>query len=330
MTEQGNEKQKQVVAPFKVDPELKQKIDDMIEASGMRKNEWLAQAYEAMRGKGIKDTNEEYTKEIEEVEYHTRRLYELFNNIIVQSVHIKQSAVAALEKEIEQYKETLQETRDKLKKCTEGLSEAETTTENMKQEKELLESQYEEVKNSFNNTQDLIAELKDKIQKYETDISILQPMAQENIDLKSHLDDTLQTLNGLDSKMANLENETAKQKAEFEEREQLTKKNHVIEVNSIREQHEEEINKLNTYHEQQLKQHVEQERLDKEKELLQQEKLHQQEMKKVQEEMNLKIQSLYEKMDKKEEKHEKEIAKLQKRLELMQNIEEKKRDDKSQ
>lgn len=326
MHEVENEKQPLVTAGFKIEKGLKEAIDTAIEASGMKKNEWLAQAYEAMRGKGIKDTNEEYTKEIEEVEYHTRRLYELFNNMIVQSVHIKQSAVAALEKEIEQYKETLQETRDKLKKCTESLSLAETSTENMKQEKELLESQYEEVKNSFNNTQDLIAELKDKIQKYETDISILQPMAQENIDLKSNLDDTLQTLKGLDSKMSALENEAAKQKEEFKEREQLTKENHVNEVNSIREHHEEEIKKLNTYHEQQLKQHVDQERLDKEKELLQQEKNHQKELKKIQDDMNTKIQSLYDKVDKKEEKYEKELSKLQQIIDNLKKENNKKAD----
>ncbi|PFC08196.1 hypothetical protein CN284_26945 [Bacillus cereus] len=327
MNEIENEKQQQVTAGFKVDKGLKEAIDTMIEASGMKKNEWLAQAYEAMRGKGIKDTNQEYTKEIEEVDYLSRRIYELFNNMIVQSVHIKESAVFSLETEIKQYKELLQETRNELKECKEKLSSATGTVDIVNKEKEELEVQYEEAKTNLNHVQDLITELKEKAQKYETEISILQPMAQENLELKSRLDDTLETLKGLDLKLDSLENESAKQKQEFLEKENQLTENYTVQIKQIEEKYEKENEQLKLYQEQQIKHLVEQAQLEKEKELLQQEKSHQQEMKKIQEEMNLKIQSLYEKMDKKEEKYEKEIAKLQKKLEQKQSIEGKKKDE---
>ncbi|EOQ01282.1 hypothetical protein [Bacillus cereus] len=330
MNELENEKQQQVTAGFKVDKNLKEAIDTMIEASGMKKNEWLAQAYEAMRGKGIKDTNQEYTKEIEEVDYLSRRIYELFNNMIVQSVHIKESAVLSLETEIKQYKELLQETRNELKECKEKLSSATDTVDIVNKEKEELEVQYEEAKTNLNHVQDLITELKEKTQKYETEISILQPMAQENLELKSRLDDTLETLKGLDSKLESLENESAKQKQEFLEKENQLTENYTVQIKQIEKKYETENEQLKLYQEQQIKHLAEQAQLEKEKELLQQEKLHQQEMKKIQEEMNLKIQSLYEKMDKKEEKYEKEITKLQKKLEQIQIIEGKKKRDESQ
>ncbi|EJR29169.1 hypothetical protein [Bacillus mycoides] len=327
MNEIENEKQQQVTAGFKVDKGLKEAIDTMIEASGMKKNEWLAQAYEAMRGKGIKDTNQEYTKEIEEVDYLSQRIYELFNNMIVQSVHIKESAVLSLETEIKQYKELLQETRNELKECKEKLSSATGTVDIVNKEKEELEVQYEEAKTNLNHVQDLITELKEKAQKYETEISILQPMAQENLELKSRLDDTLETLKGLDLKLDSLENESAKQKQEFLEKENQLTENYTVQIKQIEEKYEKENEQLKLYQEQQIKHLVEQAQLEKEKELLQQEKSHQQEMKKIQEEMNLKIQSLYEKMDKKEEKYEKEMAKLQKKLEQKQSIEGKKKDE---
>ncbi|EJR05433.1 hypothetical protein II7_05360 [Bacillus cereus MSX-A12] len=322
-----NEKQQQVTAGFKVDKGLKEAIDTMIEASGMKKNEWLAQAYEAMRGKGIKDTNQEYTKEIEEVDYLSRRIYELFNNMIVQSVHIKENAVLSLETEIKQYKELLQETRNELKECKEKLSSATGTVDIVNKEKEVLEVQYEEAKTNLNHVQDLITELKEKAQKYETEISILQPMAQENLELKSRLDDTLETLKGLDLKLDSLENESIKQKQEFLEKENQLTENYTVQIKQVEEKYEKENEQLKLYQEQQIKHLAEQAQLEKEKELLQQEKSHQQEMKKTQEEMNLKIQSLYEKMDKKEEKYEKEIAKLQKKLEQKQSIEGKKKDE---
>ncbi|WP_252188886.1 hypothetical protein [Bacillus mycoides] len=322
-----NEKQQQVTAGFKVDKGLKEAIDTMIEASGMKKNEWLAQAYEAMRGKGIKDTNQEYTKEIEEVDYLSRRIYELFNNMIIQSVHIKENAVLSLETEIKQYKELLQETRNELKECKEKLSSATGTVDIVNKEKEELEVQYEEAKTNLNHVQDLITELKEKAQKYETEISILQPMAQENLELKSRLDDTLETLKGLDLKLDSLENESIKQKQEFLEKENQLTENYTVQIKQVEEKYEKENEQLKLYQEQQIKHLAEQAQLEKEKELLQQEKTHQQEMKKTQEEMNLKIQSLYEKMDKKEEKYEKEIAKLQKKLEQKQSIEGKKKDE---
>ncbi|MEC5240650.1 hypothetical protein P9C03_25415 [Bacillus mycoides] len=327
MNEIENEKQQQVTAGFKVDKGLKEAIDTMIEASGMKKNEWLAQAYEAMRGKGIKDTNQEYTKEIEEVDYLSRRIYELFNNMIVQSVHIKENAVLSLETEIKQYKEFLQETRNELKECKEKLSSATGTVDIVNKEKEELEVQYEEAKTNLNHVQDLITELKEKAQKYETEISILQPMAQENLELKSRLDDTLETLKGLDLKLDSLENESTKQKQEFLEKENQLTENYTVQIKQVEEKYEKENEQLKLYQEQQIKHLTEQAQLEKEKELLQQEKSHQQEMKKNQEEMNLKIQSLYEKMDKKEEKYEKEIAKLQKKLEQKPSIEGKKKDE---
>ncbi|QWG53630.1 hypothetical protein EXW28_28055 (plasmid) [Bacillus mycoides] len=327
MNEMENEKQQQVTAGFKVDKGLKEAIDTMIEASGMKKNEWLAQAYEAMRGKGIKDTNQEYTKEIEEVDYLSRRIYELFNNMIIQSVHIKENAVLSLETEIKQYKELLQETRNELKECKEKLSSATGTVDIVNKEKEELEVQYEEAKTNLNHVQDLITELKEKAQKYETEISILQPMAQENLELKSRLDDTLETLKGLDLKLDSLENESIKQKQEFLEKENQLTENYTVQIKQVEEKYEKENEQLKLYQEQQIKHLAEQAQLEKEKELLQQEKTHQQEMKKTQEEMNLKIQSLYEKMDKKEEKYEKEIAKLQKKLEQKQSIEGKKKDE---
>ncbi|HDX9654905.1 hypothetical protein [Bacillus sp. GL1(2024)] len=316
-------KKQQVTAGFKIDKDLKEAIDTMIEATGIQKNEWLAQAYEAMRGKGIKDTNQEYTKEIEEVDYHVRRIYELFNNMIVQSVHIKESAVLSLETEIKEYKELLQETRNELKENKEKLSTATDTVNIANKEKEELEAQYEEAKTNLNHVQDLITELKEKTKKYETEISILQPMAQENLELKSRLDDTLETLKGLDSKLESLENESAKQKQEFLEKEIQLKENYTVQIQEIEGKYIKDNEQLKLSHEQQMNYLTEQAKLDKEKELLQQEKSHQQEMKKIQEEMNRKIQSLYEKMDKKEEKHEKEIAKLQKKLEQKQEIQEK-------
>lgn len=322
-----NKKQQQVTAGFKVDKNLKDAIDELIEASGMQKNEWLAQAYEAMRGKGIKDTNQEYTKEIEEVDYLSRRIYELFNNMIVQSVHIKESAVLSLETEIKQYKELLQETRNELRESKEKLSSITGTVDIVNKEKEELEVQYEEAKTNLSHVQDLITELKEKAQKYETEISILQPMAQENIELKSRLDDTLETLKGLDLKLDSLENESTKQKQDFLEKENQLTKNYTVQIKQVEEKYEKENEQLKLYHEQQIKHLTEQAQLEKEKELLQQEKSHQQEMKKIQEEMNLKIQSLYEKMDTKEEKYEKEIAKLHKKLEQKQEAP--KKDDSS-
>ncbi|MFJ7556802.1 hypothetical protein ACIQXZ_23375 [Bacillus thuringiensis] len=329
MNEIENEKQQQVTAGFKINSGLKQKIDEMIEDSGLKKNEWLAHAYEAMRGKGIKDTNQSYTKEIEEIEYLSRRIYELFNNMIVQSLHIKDSAVASLEAEIIQYKELLQEIKNELKESKDKLSAATDTVVSVNKEKEELEVQYDEAKINLNHIQDLIAELKEKSQKYETEISILQPMAQENLELKSRLDDTLEALKGLDSKLEVSDRESVKKKQGFLEKEKKLTEKCVIQIKQVEAKHEKESEQLKWYHEQQIKHLTEQAQLEKEKELLQQEKIHQQEIKKIQEDMNIKIQALYEKMDKKEEKHEKEVAKLQRKLEQMQNVQEKKEKDES-
>jgi hypothetical protein len=302
MMGEGNEmnkvrgsKGKRVTDGFKVDEDLMDVINELIEVSDMQKDERFAQEYQVKRRKDMKDIQEEYITEIDEVKYHTHCLLELFKGMVIQTVHMKESTIIELESEIKQYKELLFEARTELRTCKENLSCLNNETHQIRKEKDELLAIHEEMKSTFDHAQDSIIELKNQVEEQKAEIVTLESTAKEKRELNTRLNDTLLVLDGLNDRMEELESEFTTQTQEFEVKEKALLEEYNTKLLIQEKHYNKEIEHLKAYYEQQIQQLNDYIHIEKEKILLEQDKRHQAEWKKIQDDLNKNIQALYKK-----------------------------------
>jgi len=78
---------------FKVTDEVYDKAKLLIETSGLSSKEWFENALAKYEVKALQTNAPEYTRNLNELELHTTRIYELVVNMVQQSMYFKDQAV---------------------------------------------------------------------------------------------------------------------------------------------------------------------------------------------------------------------------------------------
>lgn len=78
---------------FKVTDEVYEKAKLLIETSGLSSRDWFENALAKYEVKALQTNAPEYTRNLNELELHTTRIYELVVNMVQQSMYFKDQAV---------------------------------------------------------------------------------------------------------------------------------------------------------------------------------------------------------------------------------------------
>lgn len=168
----------------KVNEDLHEKVQAMIENSPLTAKEWFEKAVSLVETNSIKEGSIDYQQDLSELEVHTTRIFELVANMINRSIYLKESAIKDLSNKVEQKEIIISDYQLKVKEATEERSKANELASELQKEKEAMLKQMEEVRFTNENNLLLILEYKEKIDSLSGLISKYQSFATENEQLK--------------------------------------------------------------------------------------------------------------------------------------------------
>ena len=99
---------------FKVTDEVYEKAKLLIETSGLSSRDWFENALATYEVKALQTNAPEYTRNLNELELHTTRIYELVVNMVQQSMYFKDQAVREVSEQLEKKEQLLAELQEKL------------------------------------------------------------------------------------------------------------------------------------------------------------------------------------------------------------------------
>ena len=146
----------------KVSEELHEKVREMIENSGDSVKDWFEKAVALTEIQNIKQGATDYSQDLNELEIHTARIYELVSNMVQRSVYLKESAVKEVTDRLEKKESIISEYKEKANAAVEELKLVKESLKALKQEKEDLSKQLENQQSTNENNQLLINEYKEK------------------------------------------------------------------------------------------------------------------------------------------------------------------------
>lgn len=293
----------------KVSEELREKVSNMIESSGLQSKEWFEKAVSLYEMQSLKEGAKDFTKDISELEMHTTRIYELVANMIKRAGYEKDAVERKLEEFKQSREEVVMEYQRKLKEEKEARLEAEELTSLHEQEKEEAQKQLDDLKNANENNQALILEYKEKIDTLSGLVNKYQQHQEENEQLRSELH---QQKEAFEAQLASTTQEWSEKVNTYEANlattsqenrklvEQLERLNELLE--QTKERQELEIERMNEKHE-----------VEREKALLELERKHQQAITKLNEEYNRKIREQYDEIASMRKEYEQRIEELTKK-----------------
>lgn len=281
----------------KVSEELYDKVKAMIENSGDNAKEWFEKAI-AMSGlQSIKQGATDYSQDLNELEVHTTRIYELISNMVQRSIYIKDSAVKEVADKLQQRESIIGEYQEKARAAGEELKTTKESLEVCGQEKEELSKQLESQRATLENNQDLIQEYKEKIDTLSSLVNQYKGYADENAALKE----------SFSAEKESMKTEFEQQKSRFTSAiEELKATVHDLQgqieklngkLNSTIETNEKEKKSLQANHDSQLTQLTGQKDLEKERAILEIRQEYQDKLQAIHDQYNEKLASLYEKLE---------------------------------
>src|SRR3982751_6439159 len=146
----------------KVSEEVHDKVKEMIENSGDSAKEWFEKAVAMAQLQSIKQGAGDYRQDLNELDVHTTRIYELISNMIQRSIYIKDHAVKEVSDKLEQKESIIGEYQEKASRAVEELKVANESLKVLEKEKNELLKQLEDQKSTHENNQLLIHEYKEK------------------------------------------------------------------------------------------------------------------------------------------------------------------------
>lgn len=260
---------------FKISEEFKEKVDKLIEDSGMDAKVWFERLVGLYELQQQKEVSPEYAEDIAELELHTHRINELVLNMMKRAEYKSQE----LTKKIDEVKES----KDKIifgyqQDLTEHqllLQEKDELINSAIEEKEKAEKRYLELENINQNNLALINEYKEKIDTLSGLINEYKGYAEQYQSLQKQLQTIQNEKNENEHRLNQL---IQKQTTQIKSLEQ--------ELHELKAKHEYEINRI-----------IETSNLDKEKALLELRAEYQEKLQQANEEYNLKVRSLYEELE---------------------------------
>lgn len=215
---------------FKVSQELHEKVKSKIESSGLTAKDWIEKAVALTETNSIKEGSIEHKQDLNELEVHTTRIYELVSNMIQRSVVLKESAVRELTERVAQKDTIISEYQLKTKEAIEESKLANESAKELEKEKEELTKQVKQLQATNENNQALIGEYKEKIDTLSGLVTKYQAFAEENQKLK---EDHSKESERLQSQVKEITLQTQDQQDEIKELKQMIenlRNNHVVEL----------------------------------------------------------------------------------------------------
>lgn len=173
----------------KVPSDLKQKAQEIVKESGLTGKEWLEKALALMDISSIKDGMLEHKEDLNELELHTTRIYELVANMVKRSAYKKDAAVGEVLEKLESKEAQfikLKEQFDLLTTTNEII-----TKENKDKNEELEKTQdlLEQHKKTEERNEELFEEYKEKIQTLSGLVAEYKKHQDENLVLTKEINE---------------------------------------------------------------------------------------------------------------------------------------------
>jgi chromosome segregation ATPase len=292
---------------FKASDDDHSSFEEAFQLSGFTsKDEWMKSLISKERLDNIKEGHQEYKQDLNELQMHTSRIYELTANMIQRANYLQDAAVRGLDEKLASRDLTITELQNNVKTLKEQLSAAEEGFKQNEGEKTELSGQLEEMRAANSNNQDLIKEYKEKVDTLSSLVNEYKGYAAENVELKqAHTAEKEQMKTEFAEKESEMVSSIEKLKATARDQaaliEQLEAK-----LNKAVEDHKGELENQKVNFNNQLTQLTDRKELEKERAILKVEREYQAKLAALQEQYNEKITRLYEKLDKNDEKAKKQ------------------------
>ena len=276
----------------KVSEELQEKVQNMISGSNLTAKEWFEKAIALVEVNELKEGASDYTQDLNELEAHTTRIFDLVANMLKRANYLKENETKGLLEKLENRDTIITEYQEK---CKESQAYAQIIEEQAviaQRDSEMLVEKLEETRLTNVNNQALIAEYKEKIDSMSGLVAKYQGFAEENETLKQ---DFVKEKELLQHQMKELADQLSQQKDELKTSQQT--------LESLKETHVLEIERLE-----------EKKAYEKDREMLNLEKDLQHQLAAIQKEHNEELKAFYDEKDRIRKEYEAKIETLQKEL----------------
>lgn len=256
-------------------PELTQKINDTIAASGLQDKEWIEQVTNLWIMQQMKEGTPDFKKDIGELELHTRRINELVVNMVQRSAFEKQEVERKSDEMKVQKNEIIEGYQTELSEIKKQIKGFEDEASLHREQKERAEGYARQLEETAKNNRLLIQEYQEK----NDTLTGLVNEYKEGFDESKALREQVA---GLTQKTERLEADLAREQQLAAERQAA----HVESNRQLEERHKEEIERI-----------IERKDIEKERALLQLRTEMQNKLQEANEASTAKIQGLYERIE---------------------------------
>jgi len=252
----------------KVSEETYEQVQNLISASGLTAKEWFDKAVALVEMQSLKEGASEYSQDLNELEIHTKRIYELVANMIRRAVYVKDHAVkevtekleskelviSDLQKQVHQFQEALKENNNANEKLQEELKKAEET---LAANQKTLENQQELI-NEYKEKNDSLSGIIAKYQGYAEEIEVLRERSKtERTELTARALKAEEEVERLSKELEEVKAVAIKEKQRLEETLQLTIERKDLErekaLVELERKHQETINELHAAHTEEIR-----------------------------------------------------------------------------
>jgi chromosome segregation ATPase len=278
----------------RVSDELNEKIESM---AGGNKREWFEKVVALAEIQSVKQGATDYSQDLNELEIHTARIYELVSNMVQRSIYIKESAVQEIADKLEQRESIISEYQKKADIAVLELNQAGESLKAMEQEKEELSKHLESQQATVENNQSLIHEYKEKIDTLSSLVNQYKGYAAENAELKETIATEKESMTAeFQQKESLLVSSVEELKATVHDQEdqiaRLTEN-----LNSTIHENTKEMESVKVNHDNELTQLANQKDLEKDRAILEVKQQYQEKLQEVHDQYNERLARLYEKLD---------------------------------
>jgi DNA repair exonuclease SbcCD ATPase subunit len=270
----------------KVSEELHDKVKSMIENSGGSAKDWFEKAVAISELQSIKQGSADYNQDLNELEVHTARIFELVSNMVQRSIYIKDHAIKEISDKLEQKESIIGEYQGKINSAVEEEKLAKESMKALEQEKEELFKQLKSQQSANENNQLLLNEYKERNDTLSGLVNKYQTYANENEKLKEQFATEKSQLLSQIKEISNQNNVHQNEIKELKQQLLLLKNNHAIELERL----------------------VEKKDYEKDKALLEIERQYQQKLLQSNEEYNNRIKEMYEEINSIRREYEQRIG----------------------
>ncbi len=276
----------------KVSEELQEKVQNMISESNLTAKEWFEKAMVMVAVNELKEGSTDYTQDLNELEAHTTRIFDLVANMLKRANYLKEHETKGLLEKLENRDTVIAEYQGKLKKSEAYTQTIEEQAVVAQHDSEMLAEKLEETRLTNVNNQALIAQYKEKIDSMSGLVAKYQGFAAENESLKQTF---AQEKGCLQDQLQEIAAQLGQQKDELKACQQT--------IQSLKDAHSLEMERLE-----------EKKAYEKDRELLNQEKDLLQQLAAVQKEHNEELKAVYDERDRIRKEYEAKLDKLQNEL----------------